>query len=371
MQTYKKNKIIISGGGTGGHIFPAIAIAEALKEKLKNPEILFIGAIGRMEMEKVPALGYEIKGLWISGIQRKITVKNLLFPFRLIASLIKASMIIKKFKPEVVIGTGGYASGPTLKIASGLNIPCLIQEQNSFPGITNRLLSKKVNRICVAYDGMEKYFPSEKITLTGNPVRKELINIKNKSEKAFEFFGINNANPVLLVIGGSQGALAINEAIAGGLEKIKDKGINLIWQTGKLYFNLAKEKVMTLNMSTVHVFEFISGMDLAYSLSDVIISRAGAIAISEICLAGKPVIFVPLPTAAENHQHKNAFSLVKKNAALLVENKNASNELVDLAIDLLENNELKEKLAANINKLAIGNAGERIADEVIKLINYT
>lgn len=358
-------KVIISGGGTGGHIFPAIAIANALKEKA-NPEILFIGAIGRMEMEKVPDAGYRIEGLWISGLQRRITWKNISFPFKVISSLMKARSIIRTFNPDVVIGVGGYASGPTLRSAIRMNIPTLIQEQNSYPGITNKLLAKSVGRICVAYEGMEKYFPKEKIVLTGNPVRKEVINITGKREKAAKYFGLESNKKTVLVVGGSQGALAINKGIHANLEKLVKDDRQLIWQTGKMYFEPAREAAS--RFQNVCVKEFIDRMDLAYAFADMIVSRAGAIAISEICATGVPPVFVPLPTAAEDHQTKNAQALVGQKAALLIRNNETEEKLGTIIPELLQNKELQKELRENLLKLAKTDATDRIAEEVIKLV---
>ena len=360
-------KAIISGGGTGGHIFPAIAIANALKKRKPDTDILFVGAKGKMEMEKVPAAGYPIEGLWISGLQRKLTVKNLSFPFKIISSLLKAGKIIRRFKPDVVIGVGGYASGPTLRAASKKKIPSLIQEQNSFPGITNKLLAKNVSRICVAYDGMEKFFPGHKIVKTGNPVRQEVININGKSEAACTFFNLDDQKKTILVIGGSQGALAINRAIHKHLDLFIENDIQLIWQTGKLYFETALDATKDLKTKGIIAIEFIDRMDYAYAIADAIISRAGAIAISEICAVGKPAIFVPLPSAAEDHQKKNALALVEKEAALLIENDDAINKLGVAVLDLLNNENLLKKLSSNLKKLAITNADERIVDEILKL----
>jgi UDP-N-acetylglucosamine--N-acetylmuramyl-(pentapeptide) pyrophosphoryl-undecaprenol N-acetylglucosamine transferase len=305
-----KTRIIISGGGTGGHVFPAIAIADALNKKLKAVEIHFIGAKSRMEMEKVPQAGYSIEGLWISGIQRKLTFKNLMVPVKIIISLLKANSIISRFRPGVVVGVGGYASGPTLRVAVWRGIPTLIQEQNSYPGITNRLLAKKTNRICVAYEGMERFFPKEKIILTGNPVRKEIVDIEGKKEIALEYFGLEKGKKTLLVIGGSQGALSVNESIAVHLKLFADQDIQMIWQTGKLYYSKALEFIRHQGYKHVKIYEFISRMDYAYSVADVVVSRAGAIAVSELCAVKRPVIFIPLPHAAEDHQTKNAMALV-------------------------------------------------------------
>lgn len=362
----KSRNIIISGGGTGGHIFPAIAIANAIKKHFADANILFVGAKGRMEMEKIPEAGYPIQGLWISGIQRRLTIKNLLFPLKLIFSLFKANRIIKKFKPDIVIGVGGYASGPTLNMANRRKISTLIQEQNSFPGITNRLLAKKVNRICVAYEGLEKYFPADKIVLTGNPVREEVINIQGKLEEAQNFFGLKPGKKTVLVVGGSQGAVSVNKSIAANLNVFAENDIQLIWQTGKFYINEAKTLVGDSTQVKVH--EFIKRMDLAYAAADLVISRAGAIAISELSAVKKPVIFIPLSSAAEDHQTKNAMALVKKNAAYIIKDAEAVNELPDLLALLIKNDEKLKELSNNISAFASPNATNLIVDEIEKLI---
>jgi len=360
--------VIISGGGTGGHIFPAIAIANTLRARIPGIDILFIGAKDKMEMEKVPAAGYPIEGLWISGLQRKLTWKNLSFPFKVISSLIKARTIINRFKPDVVVGVGGFASGPVLRIATNKSIPSVIQEQNSFPGITNRLLSKKVNKICVAYDGMEKYFPKEKIVLTGNPVRKDVIEIEGKKDEAHKYFELESGKKTVLVIGGSQGALAINKSIHADLGKFIKHNFQLIWQTGKYYFETAQAAAKDMSSNGIRVKEFIDKMDYAYSLADVIISRAGAIAISEICAVGKPVILVPLPTAAEDHQTRNATSLVQKNAAIMVCDAEVNSKLTDMVIQLLNDPDGQQALSRNLIKLSHADAADKIADEILALI---
>ncbi len=362
-----RHKIVISGGGTGGHIFPAIAIANALKSKC-DADILFVGAKGRMEMEKVPTAGYPIEGLWISGLQRKITLKNLLFPFKVLASLTKARKILKKFKPEVAVGVGGYASGPTLRAAVKLKIPSLIQEQNSFPGITNKLLAKSVQKICVAYEGMEKFFPAPKIVITGNPIRKEVIQIEGKKAEAAGFFGLAQNKQTVLVVGGSQGALAINKAIRKHLGDFIQEDIQLIWQTGKYYFPEAEQAVSETQSENIRAKAFIDRMDLAYAMADVIVSRAGAIAISEICAVGKPPIFIPLPTAAEDHQTRNALALVEKNAAMMVSNQQAGADLYPALKKLIADREQQKELSKNLLKLARINAADRIADEILALI---
>jgi UDP-N-acetylglucosamine--N-acetylmuramyl-(pentapeptide) pyrophosphoryl-undecaprenol N-acetylglucosamine transferase len=365
-----RKKIIISGGGTGGHIFPAVAIAEVLRQRLDDPDILFIGARGRMEMEKVPAAGYPIKGLWISGIQRRLTLKNLSFPFKLISSILKAKRIIRSFRPDVAIGTGGYASGPMLRVASRRGIPSLIQEQNSFPGITNRLLSKTVDRICVAFDGMERYFPADKITITGNPVREDIIHTQGKRSKALEFFGLKENMKTILVIGGSQGARSVNRALVSQIRDILQGEVQMVWQCGSAFLEEAKKAATDLSQAEqekLKVHAFIFRMDLAYAAADMVISRAGAIAISELCIVGCPVVLVPLPGAAEDHQTRNARALSENDAAMLL----PDNELEKLTLsvkDLLEDEDRQKKMRANILRFARPDATEKIADEVIKLL---
>jgi len=363
-----EKKIIISGGGSGGHIFPAIAIANGLKEAFPSAEFLFVGAKGKMEMEKVPKAGYRIEGLWISGLQRKLTIKNLSFPFKLISSLIKAKKIIKEFKPDIAIGVGGFASGPTLQQAAKLGIPTLIQEQNSYPGITNIILSKKVDKICVAYDGLEKYFPKEKIYLTGNPVRKDVVKITGKKEEASQFFGLDANKPTVLVVGGSLGARTINEAIEQNLKNFTKEGIQLIWQTGINYFPQAEKALIDHNDPKIKAHKFIHKMDLAYAMADVIISRAGAIAISELCLVGKPVILVPSPFVAEDHQTKNALALVTYNAAILVKDVEQKEKLWDQLMALIADKEKQGKLMSNITALAKSEATDAIISVAKTLI---
>lgn len=355
-----EKKIIISGGGSGGHIFPAIAIANAMKETWPTAEILFVGAKGKMEMEKVPQAGYEIKGLWISGLQRKLTWKNLSFPFKLLSSMINAKKIIKEFKPNLAVGVGGFASGPTLQQAANMGIPTLIQEQNSYPGITNIWLSKKVDKICVAYDGLDKYFPSEKIYLTGNPVRKEVVQIEGKKQEASTFFGLNSNIKTVLIVGGSLGARTINEAIQEKLAEFTEAGIQLIWQTGKNYYQQAADAILKQNNPSLKVYQFINRMDLAYAMADIVISRAGAIAISELCLVGKPVILVPSPFVAEDHQTKNALALVTYNAAILVKDVDLKENLWNEIANLIEDEQKQEKLMSNILALGKSEATEAI-----------
>ena len=364
-------KVIVSGGGTGGHIFPAIAIANGIRERYPNSEILFIGANGRMEMEKVPKAGYKIIGLNVQGLSRKSMLKNIPILVKFFLSMKKAKKIIKNFKPDFVVGVGGYASGAVLKAAVAQHIPAIIQEQNSFPGKTNIMLSKNVDAICVAYSGLEKYFPKEKIFMTGNPIRKEFMNITPKADEAFEYFGIKDrSKPVVLIVGGSQGALAINNAIAKDLQKYVDAGCFVIWQVGKTYLPTAKEQLKDNYGDSVWCSDFIYRMDLAYSVADMVISRSGAIAISELCAVGLPAILIPLPTAAENHQMKNAKALADKGAALIVENDNAEQELSTVAISLLNDKEKLQSLGTNIKKLAITDAVDRILNIIeTKLLN--
>ena len=364
----KKLKVIISGGGTGGHIFPAIAIAKAIEKKVNDVEFLFVGAEDRMEMEKVPNAGYKIIGLWISGLQRKLDKRNLLFPFKVLHSIWKAKKIVREFKPDLAIGTGGYASAPLLYAAAKKGVPALIQEQNSYPGITNKILAKHVQKICVAYDNMERFFPLDKIIITGNPIREDILGFDAQKEKAQIKFEIDETKPTVLVVGGSLGALTINNTIAENIQQIKDMNVNLIWQTGISYQHKSQQYITDVNVKGINAFTFIKEMDLAYAAADIIISRAGAIAISELCCVGKPIILVPSPNVAENHQYKNAQSLVNKNAALLVEDAKANRKLVNTLKDLIENKELKDSLSSNIKKIAITDAADRIAKIALDLV---
>lgn len=358
-------KIIISGGGTGGHIFPAIAIADAIKELAPDADILFIGALGRMEMEKVPAAGYKIEGLWISGLQRKLTVKNLSFPFKVIHSTWKAKKIIQEFKPNAAVGVGGYASGPTLRAAASLKIPTILQEQNSYPGITNKLLAHKADFICVAYPEMDKFFPKEKIILTGNPVRKDIMTSTIDKREALNFFGLSADKPVILSVGGSLGALTLNKSMHSGLRQFTEAGVQLIWQTGKSYADIAENAANEPGISGIKALPFINRMDLAYAAADIVISRAGAIAISELCLKGKPSILVPSPNVAEDHQTHNAMSLVSKEAGIMVRDSLAGENLVNTAIKLALDKEMQLKLSSNINKLGRPDAALEIARIII------
>lgn len=356
--------ILLSGGGTGGHIYPAVAIANELKARHPEARFLFVGALGRMEMEKIPQLGFEIEGLNISGLQRSLSLKNLAFPFKLVQSLLAAGKIVKRFRPNVVIGTGGYASGPTLYMASLKKIPSLIQEQNSYPGITNRLLAKKADRICVAYDGLEKYFPPEKIIKTGNPVRQDLLDIEGKKKEALEHFGLDPDRKTLVVIGGSLGAKVINETLAKHLDELLGTGLQIVWQTGKLYYERFRELG---EREGVQMREFIQKMDLLYAAADLIISRAGAGTISELCIVGKPVIFIPSPNVAEDHQTKNALSVVERDAAVMIRETELENFMPTL-LDLAGDEKKRSRLSKNIKKLALPDATLRIADEVEKIV---
>ncbi len=362
-------KFIISGGGTGGHIFPAIAIANALKAKLPEAEFLFVGAEGRMEMEKVPLAGYKIEGLWISGLQRRLTWSNLSFPFKVISSLRRAKKILKSFAPDAVIGTGGYASGPMLRVASNAGIPTLIQEQNSYPGITNKILAKRVDRICVAYDGMERFFPKEKIVFTGNPVRQDILNLEGKRPRGQEMFGLDPAKLTLLVIGGSLGARTINESIAAGLAKLAENNIQLIWQTGKTFFPKAEQAIALYKNQGMHAQDFIAKMDYAYAAADIVISRAGASSVSELCLVHKPCILVPSPNVAEDHQSKNAMALVNHQAAMLVKDAAASSELIPAALHLAADADLRSRLEVKIAGMAVKDSAGLIASEIVSLIH--
>jgi UDP-N-acetylglucosamine--N-acetylmuramyl-(pentapeptide) pyrophosphoryl-undecaprenol N-acetylglucosamine transferase len=370
MMIKDKPKILMSGGGTGGHIFPAIAIANRLKEKYPEAEILFVGAKGRMEMEKVPAAGYDIEGLWISGFQRSLTLDNLSFPFKLIRSLCKASKIIRKFKPDVAVGTGGYASGPLLYRASKKGVPTLILEQNSYPGVTNKILSKTVDKVCVAYDGMEKYFPKEKIVVTGSPIRKEIMELKVSKEESLQFFGLKDGMPVLLIIGGSQGARGINQAIMENLDRLAASGIQIIWQTGKSSFEEAKKRAEKSPFAErIKVLEFIAKMDMAYTAADLIVSRAGAIALAEIVAVSKPAVFIPLPSAAEDHQTKNALTLTQKKAGILLPEKEAVEKITDVVNDLIHSEKKRKEIEKNLAAFKTGDATEKIVNEIEKLIN--
>lgn len=360
----KKPRFIISGGGTGGHIYPAVAIANELKSRYPEAEFLFVGAKDKMEMQKVPQAGYAIKGLWISGIQRKLTLDNAMFPFKLLSSMWNSFRIIKSFKPDVVIGTGGFASGAVLKVASMLNIPTVIQEQNSYPGITNKLLAKKANKICVAYENLERFFPKDKMILTGNPVRQDLINEASKSE-AIAYFKLDANKKTLLVLGGSLGARRINQLIEKELDFLLSQNIQIIWQCGKLYLN---DYSKYNEKENVQVVAFIDRMDLVYAAADVVISRSGASSVSELCIVGKPTIFIPSPNVAEDHQTKNAKAISDKKGAILIKESELEAQFETVFSDLISNESKQAELSQNIKKLAKPNATKDIVEEIIKLI---
>ncbi|MFZ6002196.1 MAG: undecaprenyldiphospho-muramoylpentapeptide beta-N-acetylglucosaminyltransferase [Bacteroidota bacterium] len=368
MKNGKSYRLIISGGGTGGHIFPALAIANAFKERHPDAEILFVGAEGKMEMTRVPEAGYKIIGLWISGIQRKLTLSNLLLPFKLLSSYVKARRIVRKFKPNAVIGTGGYASGPIMLAATKFKIPSVIQEQNSYAGLTNKQIAEKVNRVCVAYPGMEKYFPQEKVVVTGNPVRKDIIDLESKREQALTQYGFSPTEKTLVILGGSLGARTINESVLAGIDKLIDAQVQVVWQTGKVYYSDIKDKITNKDLRRVRVFDFVKQMDLAYAAADVVIARAGALSISELCLAKKPAILVPSPNVAEDHQTKNAMSLVNEQAAVLIKDVEAGEKLVNEALTLLYDGPRCKKLSENIGRLGKPNAAVDIVQEIEKLI---
>ncbi len=362
-------KIIVSGGGTGGHIFPAIAIANAIKTLRPDTEFLFVGAKGKMEMEKVPAAGYPIEGLWISGLQRKLTLSNFAFPIKVLSSIVKAKGILRKFKPDAVVGTGGFASGPMLRVAAKKGIVTLIQEQNSYPGITNKLLSRTVNKICVAYTGMERFFPKEKILITGNPVRQDIVSLEGKRERGLEHFGLKADKKIILVIGGSLGARTINESILKGLPAFEKNSIQLIWQTGKHFYEKAKDATGASSARGIKVVDFIQKMDYAYAVADIVISRAGASSVSELSLVKKPCILIPSPNVAEDHQTKNAKALVTHHAAILITDQDAREQLCEAAIKLVNDIEQCFKLSENIAQLAYKDSANVIANEIIRLIN--
>ena len=360
----KPYKFILSGGGTGGHIYPAIAIADELKRRFPDAEFLFVGAQDKMEMQKVPQAGYKIKGLWIAGLQRQINLKNALFPMKLLDSLWKSRLIINEFRPDVVIGTGGFASGPLLQVANSMRVPTLVQEQNSYPGITNKLLSKKAGVICVAYENLERFFPKDKIRVTGNPVRQDLIDITSKREEANAFFNLDVNKKTLLVLGGSLGSRRINQLIEKELNNIQSHNVQIIWQCGKLYFE-DYEKYKDAN---VQVLAFIERMDLVYAAADIIISRAGASSVSELCIVGKPVIFIPSPNVAEDHQTKNANAIAEKKGAILVPEVALDFKFASVFEALLKDEIQQKELSQNIKELALPQATSKIVDEIIKLI---
>jgi len=364
----KIERAIISGGGTGGHIFPAIAIADEIMRRNPDAEILFVGAEGKMEMEKVPAAGYKIKGLQIVGFQRKLSFSNFLLPFKIIKSLIKARKIVKGFKPQVAVGVGGYASGPTLKAATMLKVPSMVQEQNAFAGKTNKILSKSVQTICVAYEGLERFFPAEKIIMTGNPTRKNMVDTEGKNQEGYDFYGFDPSKKTLLIIGGSLGARTLNESVVEKLEELKASGIQVLWQCGKLYKDKLEAELKGKDLGNVKMVQFITRMDLAYAIADVVISRAGAISVSELCLVHKPTILVPSPNVAEDHQTKNAMALVEKNAAILIKDIEAKEQLISKSIDLINDGAKCAGLIANITLMGKPNATKDIVNELEKLV---
>ncbi|MEP4534204.1 MAG: undecaprenyldiphospho-muramoylpentapeptide beta-N-acetylglucosaminyltransferase [Cyclobacteriaceae bacterium] len=367
MAEKKTYRIMISGGGTGGHIYPAVSIAQSLKDMLSDVEILFVGAKGKMEMKKVPDAGFEIVGLWISGLQRSLSLQNLAFPFKVISSVWKSFSLIRKFKPDAVIGVGGYASGPLLFAATRKGIPTLIQEQNSYAGLTNKLLAKRVNKICVAHGGMEKYFPADKLVVTGNPVRKTILLDDSEKKSAYDFFNFSDSKKTLLVVGGSLGARSINEFILAGYKRLAESGYQVVWQTGGYYFEEMIERVGEQS-ENIRMFDFLREMNYAYAVADVVVSRAGALAIAELMLTGKPSILVPSPNVAEDHQTINAKALVERNAAILVADSDAKDSLIDRALTLLEDETAKADLSKNIKAMAHADASKDIANEVLKLI---
>ncbi len=367
MNRQSNKRIIISGGGTGGHIFPAISIANALMRMDPGAEILFVGAEGRMEMEKVPAAGYKIIGLPVAGFYRSLTPKNFVVLYKLVKSMFLARKLIKEFNPDVVVGVGGYASGPVLRKAGRMGIPTLIQEQNSYAGITNKLLAKKASVICVAYDGMEKYFPAEKLIKTGNPVRHNFDNLESLSDEADTFFNVDKNKPVILVLGGSLGAGTINKSLSGNIERMKESGYQWLWQTGKLYYENVNALVNISGGDTIKVHDFINRTDYAFAAADIIVSRAGAGTISELCLVGKPVILVPSPNVAEDHQTRNAQALYQRNAAVIVTDDDAVECLMDEIVKLVEDKGRRSALSMNIKTMADSDADIRIAREILKL----
>ena len=365
---HRTYRIMISGGGTGGHVYPAISIAQALKARHSDVEILFVGAQGKMEMKKVPEAGFEIVGLWISGLQRSISLKNLMFPFKLLLSLIKSFQLIKSFRPDVVVGVGGYASGPLLYMATLNHIPTLIQEQNSYAGLTNKWLSKSVSTICVAYEEMDKFFPKDKIVLTGNPVRKDIFQDSTQANKAYAFFKLNPNKKTLLVIGGSLGAKTVNESILLGLEQLWAADIQLIWQTGGFYYTQIMGKMKKPWDERLRVYGFIKEMQYAYTIADVVVSRAGALSLSELMLSAKPSILIPSPNVAEDHQTLNAQMLISGKAALMVPDALADKTLVKTALSLLSDEEQQQELSKNISAMGRPHAAVDIAKKVIELV---
>ena len=364
------DRVVISGGGTGGHIYPAIAIADEIKKRNPRAKILFIGASGKMEMEKVPQAGYKIEGLRIAGFQRNFSFSNFLLPFKIAKSLWKARKLLKKFKPQLVIGVGGYASGPTLQMANLLNIPTLIQEQNSFPGKTNKWLAKRAKKVCVAYENMEQFFPSKKIVLTGNPVRKEFYSQEDLRLEGIKYYKLDPAKKIILIIGGSLGAKTLNRSVVRSIKAIIQADVQLIWQCGKSYYSNLLEELNGMNMTNIQLMQFINRMDLAYAAADVIISRAGAISVSELSIVGKPAILVPSPNVSEDHQTQNAMALVKKSAAILVRDNEAREKLFPEALNLINDAEKCETLSKAIKSLEKPDATQEIVDVCEKIVNH-
>ncbi len=370
IRTDRPLRAIIAGGGTGGHVFPAIAIALALKKKTTHARILFVGAKGRMEMQKVPKAGFHIIGLDIAGLQRRFSWQNFLLPWKIVKSLAGARQIVRRFKPDIVIGVGGYASGPVLWAAARLKIPIVIQEQNSFPGITNRMFGKKADKICVAYEGMDKFFPKQKLFLTGNPVRNDVVNTAGKKKKALKHFGMSSEYPVLFVTGGSLGARTINESVKTHINLLAKKNIQLIWQTGTAFYQEALASVPRKSRNfRAHISAFIDRMDYAYAAADLVVSRAGAIAVSEICTVGKPAILIPSPNVAEDHQTKNAMALVNHHAAVLIRDDEAQEKLGPEASRLIFDENKKQRLREKIAGMSYRNAAEVIAESVLEVIS--
>lgn len=369
MSKNRAYRILIGGGGTGGHVFPAIAIADALKERDPKTEFLFVGALGKLEMEKVPEAGYSIEGLPVTGFQRRVTLKNFTFFYKLMVSMVSSRRIVRRFNPDVAVGVGGYASGPILKAAARKGIPILIQEQNSYAGVTNRLLARSAKAICVAYEKMDRYFPADKLVITGNPVREQVVKLKSDPKQYRKEFQLEEGKKICLMVGGSLGARTLNQSFLAGLNKLDREDLQVLWQCGRYYHEEVKEKLRASGLKNIRLEPFISRMDLAYEAADIIVSRAGAISISELCLVGKPVILVPSPNVAEDHQTRNAEALLRKTAALMVSDAEATEKLVDCMLGLMEDDKLRKELSTNIKQLGISDASQRIADEVLKILN--
>ena len=369
-ETYRRNvRLIFSGGGTGGHVYPAIAVAGKIMEMVPDAEVLFVGARGKMEMTRVPEAGFEIKGLWISGFQRRFTLSNLLFPIKVIHSVLKSMRLLNVFKPDVVAGFGGYASSPVMLAATRKGIKTLIQEQNSYAGVANKAVAHKVDKVCVSYAHMERYFPEDKIVITGNPVRKDMLTIADKKNEGDTCFSLDPLRETILVLGGSGGARTINESMMRNMKEWIRSGVQILWQTGKFYYKEMQERMAGFDDENIRLLEFIDRMDLAYAVADIVISRSGALSISELCLVKKPVIFIPSPNVAEDHQTINALALAEKDAALIVEDKNAVKELVSVAMALLHDSDRRAVLSENIALLGKPDATKDIALEILKLVN--